>query len=100
MRDNRTAPQIQDVIYGALRRFYLEDYNTYCPPGIVGPVRECVEAQTSIGWVGFLEGLLSPRWASLQQEYFQSLGYRCTGCRWVVNLSKKLWTMVFAMWDH
>ena len=79
MRDNHTAPQIQDVIYEALRRFYLEDYNTYCSPGVVGSVRECLEAQTAIGWVGFLEGLLTPKWASLQQEYFQSLGYRRTG---------------------
>ena len=100
MQDNKTAPQIQDAIYAALRGFYLEDFNTFCPPGIVGPVRECVEAQVAIGWVGFVEGLLTPKWAQLQEEYFRSLGFRRTGQRWAVNLSKQIWKLIFAMWDH
>ena len=90
MRDNRTSPQLQDAIYGALRGFYLEEFNTYCPPGTVGPVRECIEAQVAIGWVGFVEGLFTPKWAHLQDKYFKSLGYRRTGRQWAVNLSKQL----------
>ena len=100
MRDNHTAPQLQDAIYGALRGFYLEEFNTYRPPGLVGPVRECVESQIAIGWVGFVEGLFTPRWAGIQNDYFKSLGYRRTGQRWAINLSKKIWSMVFKMWDH
>ena len=100
MRDNRTAPQLQDAIYAVLRRFYHDDYDTYVPHDMIGTVRDCVEAQAKIGWVGFLEGLLTPKWATVQDTYLKHVGLQRTGRRWAVNLSKKLWTVVFAMWDH
>ena len=100
MRDNCAAPQLQDAIYAALQRFYQEDYDTYVPHNLIGNVRECVEAQTKIGWVGFLEGLLTPKWATVQDKYFKHVGLRRTGRRWAVGLSKRLWTVVFSMWEN
>ena len=102
MTNSQTDPRIQAAIYFALRQYNKEgDYETYIDPTLPqGDLRDCVQAQSKIGWTGFLEGLLSPQWAVLQDAYFKQMGSRRTGMRWATGLSRELWKFVFSMWDH
>ena len=63
-------------------------------------VRKCIVAQRKIGWIGFLEGFLSPHWATIQTSHFRLLGFRRSGLKWAIGLSTQLWIFVFSMWDH
>ena len=53
-----------------------------------------------IGWTGFLEGVMTTKWAEFQDSIFKKRGSRKSGHRWAVELSKQLWRLVFSMWDH
>ena len=45
-------------------------------------------------------GCLSLEWARAQQEYYQWIGSRRTGKRWVIALIKKLWQIAWDLWDN
>ena len=102
MQKANTDPEIHAAIYFALRRYNKDGrYNTYVDPKLPpGELRDCVIAQSDIGWTGFMEGLLSPKWAILQQKYFHRIGSRRSGTRWAIMLSINIWRMIFSMWDH
>ena len=102
MTKHQTDPEIQAAIFFALRQFNKDgEYDTFLDATIpTGDIRDCVVAQSHIGWTGFLEGLLSPQWARVQQLFYHRIGSRRTGTRWATGLSKELWKMVFSMWDH
>ena len=47
-----------------------------------------------------MEGLFAQEWSVQQSAYYLTQGSRHSGDRWAVELSKRLWKMIFAMWDH
>ena len=102
MTSHQTDPEIQAAIFFALRQFNKDgEYDTFLDDTIpTGDIRNCATAQSHIGWSGFLEGLLSPKWAQAQQLFYHRTGSRRTGTRWATGLSKELWKLVFSMWDH
>ena len=102
MTSSKTDPEIQSAIYFALRQFNKDrQFDMYVDPSIPhGVLRDCVIAQSHIGWTGFLEGLLSPKWAMVQQIYFHSIGSQRSGTWWAIALSKTLWKLIFFKWDH
>ena len=100
MRDSGTEPDIQDAIYQAIKQFPSTGDNVITNRTWGRPLRLCVAAQNRIGWLGFLEGILTPNWARLQEAHFRQSDSRRSGLRWATSLSKQLWTLVFSMWDH
>lgn len=57
--------------------------------------------QEKIGWDKFLEGLISPTWAILQQEYIDKhLNGKGTGIAWSVKLILQLWELLHSVWKH
>ena len=101
MSQNRTRTDIRLSISAALRQFNRnEDFDTFIPPSFSSGVESCLVTQSTIGWIGFLEGFLSPQWSDQQEQYFQSIDQRRSGKRWAVGLSKQLWKLVFSMWEH
>ncbi len=56
--------------------------------------------QEAIGWQALLEGRLSMEWSGVQQRYYDWLGSRKTGRRWVVMLIRKLWQVAWDQWEH
>ena len=40
------------------------------------------------------------RWRDVQQRYFESLGKRNTGRRWIQSLIIKSWEVSWNMWEH
>ena len=67
------------------------------PPGCA----PAILAQNFIGWENFLHGRrVSLEWRDVQERYYQLLGMRRTGKRWVSSLLLKLWHVSWTMWDH
>ena len=88
-------------------RWYLQgwgathtDYDTMIPSSLTSRVQECFNAQSHLGWTGFLEGFLTTNLAVVKQDYFTCKGSWQTGHRWIVNVSKQLWQLVFTHWTH
>ena len=102
MRHKKTDPTIRRALAHSLRQFNKphQNFDTYIHTNLCGEALECFWAQADIGWTGFLEGLLSNKWAPLQEQYFRYLNLRRSGLRWAIELSKQLWKLVFSMWDH
>ena len=62
--------------------------------------RKASEHQDQIGWTNFMLGRMSPEWAAAQQSYYDWLGRRKTGRRWLVAITVKLLNLSWDMWDH
>ncbi len=62
--------------------------------------REASEHQDQIGWTNFMLGRMAPEWAAAQQYYYDWLGRRKTGRRWLVAITVKLLNLSWDMWDH
>jgi len=101
MEGKHTHQGIQTNLRTVLRNYIKhEDFEAFIPPGLSEDIQTCFKAQAAIGWTGFLEGLLSVKWADIQDAFYKSIGSRRSGRRWATDLSKQLWKMIFTMWDH
>ena len=47
-----------------------------------------------------MEGCILKNWAAKQQEYYTWLQRHNTGKRWTTTLIKKLWEILWNMWEH
>jgi hypothetical protein len=57
------------------------------------------KTQEKIGWSQFTQGIISYKWATLQQEYYQSIHRsRCTGIGWAAQLISQLWDINLQIW--
>ena len=45
-------------------------------------------------------GLTAPNWTEIQNLHLQSLGAKMTGNRWTSTLIRKLWDMIWDVWNH
>jgi hypothetical protein len=94
-----TAPEIRRTIIRKLtnwrrrRRLTAQITNKYGE-------KEASEHQDDIGWNNFMLGRMAPEWASSQQSYYDWLGRRKTGQRWLVALTVKMLNLSWDMWDH
>jgi hypothetical protein len=52
------------------------------------------------GWYNFLMGRPSARWSEVQQRYYKWLQQKNTGKAWTQALIKKIWAVLWDMWDH
>ena len=94
-----TAPDLKTLLISALQQWYRQEL--FHPPMLSWhPCQEVIRTQTPIGWQYMIDGFLSSHWASTQQKYFEWLGRRQTGRRWVSKLLKQLWNLSWVMWRH
>ena len=56
--------------------------------------------QDGIGWQAFLEGAPAKGWSDAQQRYYDALGRRNTGERWLTAIIQKSWDVAWDLWDH
>jgi hypothetical protein len=56
--------------------------------------------QDLIGWTNFMIGRMAHEWEVAQQCYYDWLGRRKTGRRWLVAITVKLLNLSWDMWDH
>ena len=97
----QTDESLVEGLMQTLKKFNKPgNFDSFIPDGIKEEVKQCFEAQARIGWTGFLEGMLVTQWAEFQDRHYKNQGSRKSGHRWAVELSKRLWRLVFSMWDH
>jgi hypothetical protein len=91
-----TDPELASLILTSLNNW------RYTVPAGAPPLRlaDLVQYQHTIGWGKFLEGWLSNEWQAIQQRYYDSLCMRRTGRWWTMALIKKLWDIVWDLWEH
>jgi hypothetical protein len=59
-----------------------------------------VQKQDEVGWQSLLEGRPSLGWSEVQQRYYEWIGSRRSGLRWLTALIQKLWDIAWDMWDN
>ena len=97
----QTEEKLVEGLIQTLKQFNKPgNFDSFIPNGLNEDAQRCFEAQAKIGWTGFLEGMLVNQWAEFQDIHYKKRGSRKSGHRWAVELSKKLWRLVFSMWDH
>ena len=101
LKVNDTDPGLTSSICKFLRRLpQITHLHTYTPSASNPQIQKCLNAQTHLGWIQFMEGIFTTDWSATQHSYLQSIQSRRTGHRWAVGLSTQLWRLTFSMWDH
>ena len=96
-----THPSIIKILFPLLIGWQSCTYsNKYTSQRWDCDVRSAFLSQARLGWDSFLSGILSTEWSIVQDRYYQSLGCRRLGSKWSSDLSKRLWTAVYSMWEH
>ena len=54
--------------------------------------------QDKMGWDAAFEGNFSTAWIEVQQRYYEFVGSRRTGRRWLISLIKKFWEIAWDLW--
>jgi hypothetical protein len=97
--DQQTAPDLCHAICLSLLDWHAGVVGLPVTYSFLG-VQATLDAQASIGWQPFLEGCLSPLWQSVQHSYYEWMGSRKSGRRWVSALIRKLWEVAWDQWEH
>ena len=63
-------------------------------------LRSAIQSQRRVGAQCLLEGLLSSKWALLQQHHFTAIGSKKSGSLWSSHLGGQLIMLGFHMWQH
>ena len=100
MMGNLTCPDIILSIVSRLKTWRVQMEHDGLEKSRFEGVNEAREYQERIGWGIMLEGCVTHRWASAQQKYYEWIGSKKSGNRWMTNLIKKLWDMSWIAWDH
>jgi hypothetical protein len=58
------------------------------------------KSQHEIGWAQFHEGLISSKWAELQENFYKLKGDRRRGKTWATELITQIWNINFKVWSH
>jgi hypothetical protein len=94
-----TMPDLRHAIVSRLKAWKIHSPQTdpqYTWPG----VNDLVRTQDLVGWRSFLEGCVLHDWAAKQQAYYDWLQRKNTGKRWTTTLIKKLWEVIWDMWQQ
>jgi hypothetical protein len=92
-----TDPHISAVLLSMLNFWHHGQAFPLCVPI---PVLRAAQDQRIIGLRGLVEGLLSIKWAQVQQDHYSSIRSGQSGRRWASLLIHRLWLLGFVMWEH
>ena len=99
MIQQKTLPNLVMVICDRLSAWRNNSRPTIMVSSFLG-LRSTVQSQEDVGWRSLLEGLPVRGWAEVQQRYYEFIGSRKTGERWLTALIQKLWDVAWDLWDH
>ena len=99
MTKAKTEPSIQWSICERLRCWHRDLLPTPVTTSFPG-AQQAIQSQDEIGWQNFLEGLPSIYWQGAQQTYYEWLGMRRTGKRWMAQLISKTQDIAWDQWQH
>ena len=100
MRGNLTCPDIMVSIISRIKTWRTKNEHDELEDSRFEGVNEARNYQNRIGWGIMLEGCATHRWATAQQKYYEWIGSKKSGNRWMTNLIKKLWNISWNVWDH
>ena len=96
--DTDTCPRIRTAVPEALtkwRSLQPQDWSSHDPD-----IVEALQAQTTIGWQDWIEGLLAKHWRILQQHHYNLNDSQRTGKSWLKSLTKLLIKAGQKQWQH
>lgn len=99
MKQTKTAPHLKNTFIQHLNHWHKgkEIYLTTSNRAM----RSAIDHQNKIGWNNVPLGLISSFWNEVQEQHHTHMKYKYTlGKRWVVELIKKCWMILWDMWDH
>ena len=99
MKANQGAPELIKAIKTGLIAWRNNQPNIsekYTLPFL----NAAVDTQNSIGWKGFIHGFTSKHWERAQQNFLHFKSSRTSGKRWISALIKKLWEVIWALWQY
>jgi hypothetical protein len=99
MQKQRTQPGIIQVICAKLLA-WQRGSTEEIPVGTFHALPAVVQTQDEIGWQSLLEGRPALGWSEVQNRYYEWLGSRRSGLRWLTALIQKLWDIAFDVWQH
>jgi hypothetical protein len=59
-----------------------------------------VQKQDEVGLQSLLESRPSLGWSEVPQRYYEWIGSRRSGLRWLTALIQKVWDIAWDMWDN
>ena len=99
LRANKTCPDLRRLLLHIMDRWRNDLRVTNISNYEFDICNKVYVAQELIGWRQMLGGCLTIEWAKAQQVYYEWLGIRKTGRRWVTALILKLWQISWDLWD-
>ena len=103
LKNSTTHPKITNFINIGLSNWLSTNKNYDWPPDSIiftdcPIINNAFRSQLRIGWFYFLCGFLSSELVQVQSRYVLSRGLKFSTNRWAVNLIKKLWGFLHAIW--
>jgi hypothetical protein len=98
MKKHKTCPQVSRALRSRIRSWRANtrpdplSFMTF--PGL----RAAVHSQDRMGWRAAFEGRWHLDWAAVQQRYYDYIGSRRTGKRWLIAVITKLWDIAWDLW--
>ena len=95
----KTLPNLVDVLCDRLEAWRKNTLPSVSISTFLG-MKDATFSQDKIGWGLLLEGLAAARWSDVQQRFYEWIGSRKTGKRWLISVIQKMWDVAWDMWDH
>ena len=67
---------------------------------ICSAINDCIKSQEQIGRGVFIEGFIHSGWIVSQQKYYEGIGSRRTGSKWMERLLILLWDFAKQLWNN
>ena len=99
LEKQKTQPNIAELICDRLTAWRC-DTTPMVQPALYRGIRAALSNQDRVGWQALLEGTPAIGWSEVQQSYYDWLGVRKTGLRWLSALVQKLWDVAWDQWNH
>ena len=98
LTESNTCPRLQEALLMALNHWQQQlpmDWENQDPD-----ILEALQAQSSIGWQDWLEGLPAKHWRTLQQQHYNLTSDDRTGKSWIKGLTKLIIKAGHRQWKH
>ena len=59
-----------------------------------------LQAQDTIGWKNFMEGLPSLLWTNIMDHHYKTNNIDCSSKTWIKKVLKEVHTLAWSQWDH
>lgn len=98
MSDVQTCPGVSKVIRSRIRCWRAGTLHRIFHSHRTRGIAEATAKQDRMGWDAAFDANWHIDWIAIQQRYYEYLGSRRTGKRWLVSLIKKLWDIAWDLW--